>query len=249
MDGARLLRWVDGFVERHGPLSPAVPAGTAAGQPAGLSLSRVTSAGTAAERSAGVLLVAADGASAELLPPFPLPVEASAGGPADVLAEVDALASAALADRSVAVLLVRRGGYAVALIRAGRLVASRTGTRYVQGRTAAGGWSQQRFARRRDNQTSALVAAIVETALRVLAVHPEGASGRTGPVEPGGQAVEWLATGGDRALVGRVMADPRLAGLSALRRGPHLPVGDPRRDVVRALPELLRQVTVVVREP
>ncbi|MDQ2757843.1 MAG: hypothetical protein M3Y71_15015, partial [Actinomycetota bacterium] len=46
----------------------------------------------------------------------------------------------------VGVVLVRRGGYAVALVRAGELVLHKVGTRHVQSRTAAGGWSQQRFA-------------------------------------------------------------------------------------------------------
>ena len=35
-----------------------------------------------------------------------------------------------------------------------RLVASKVDSYYVQGRTAAGGWSQQRFARRRENQAT-----------------------------------------------------------------------------------------------
>ena len=57
----------------------------------------------------------------------------------------------------LAVVLVRRGGYAVGVASGDRLTAHKVGTRYVQSRTAAGGWSQQRFARRRANQADGLV--------------------------------------------------------------------------------------------
>ena len=52
--------------------------------------------------------------------------------------------------------------------RGGRLTAHKVGTRYVQSRTAAGGWSQQRFARRRANQADGLVGAAAEHAVRLL---------------------------------------------------------------------------------
>ena len=56
-----------------------------------------------------------------------------------------------------------------------RLTAHKVGTRYVQSRTAAGGWSQQRFARRRANQADGLVGAAVEHAVRLLTgIRPAG---------------------------------------------------------------------------
>ncbi len=132
----------------------------------------------------------------------------------------------------LALLLVRRGGYAVGVAAGGRLTAHRTGTRYVQSRTAAGGWSQQRFARRRANQADELVGAVAEHAARVLA-----GCGATG-----------LALGGDRALSEAVLEDPRLAGLRALpRRGLHdLP--DPRLDVLERAAERARAVRVTIEE-
>ena len=66
------------------------------------------------------------------------------------------------------IILVRRGGYAVGLAHGDRLTAHKVGTRYVQSRTAAGGWSQQRFARRRANQADGLVGAVAEHAVRLL---------------------------------------------------------------------------------
>jgi len=172
---------------------------------------------------AGPVALARDGARAEFCHPWADP----AGG------DVAALAATVLAPREVAVLLVRRGGYACAVVRNGQVVASKVGTRYVQGRTAAGGWSQQRFARRRANQTYELAAAVADVAARVLVA----------------AAPARLATGGDRPLVDRVLADPRLHTLARLPRGPHLQVGDPRSDVVKALPDLLTRVTITLAEP
>ena len=87
------------------------------------------------------------------------------------------------------VLLIRRGGYAVGLARGAAFADSKVGTRHVQSRTAAGGWSQQRFARRRGNQADELVRAVTEHTLRIL---PSG-------------SVEGLVVGGDKALVRAVL--------------------------------------------
>src|SRR3954471_7401434 len=73
-------------------------------------------------------LVGADGATASPAHPW------GAG------ATIAAFAGAVLAPRRVGVLLVRRGGYACAVVDDGRVTASKVGHRYVQGRTAAGGW-------------------------------------------------------------------------------------------------------------
>jgi hypothetical protein len=133
---------------------------------------------------------------------------------------------------------VRRGGYACALVDTARtgaaaVTASKVGTRYVQSRTAAGGWSQQRFARRRDNQARDLTRAVADHAVRLLVPGPAG----------------WLVTGGDRPLVDAVLADPRLRALVALPRGPHLMIGDPRMNDVRAVPELVSSVRIDLVEP
>ncbi len=209
VDARRLPRWVDGFVARHGPA-------------------------TVATSSTGLLLHAADGATAGLAVPV-APWTAPVADPADVAGPVFALAAEALRDRRAAAVLARRGGYAVAVVTPAAVIASKVGSRYVQGRTAAGGWSQQRFARRRANQTDDLVRTCADAAVRVLG--------------PDGAPFDALLTGGDRGLVDRVLADPRLHRLAGLPRLPHLPVGDPRSDVVKALPEHLRSVAVTLAEP
>jgi hypothetical protein len=109
------------------------------------------------------------------------------------------------------VLLVRKGGFAVARLQAGATVESKVGQRHVQGRTKAGGQSQQRFARRRDNQARQAYEAAADHAARIL---------RPGP----------LVTGGDRTAVDEVLADQRLRGMTVVE--PWLPVADPRRSVL-----------------
>ncbi len=143
-----------------------------------------------------------------------------------------ALVDHALIDRRLAVLLIRRGGYAAGIFDAGTLVTSKVGSRYVQGRTAAGGSSQQRFARRRDNQAGALVGSAVEVAVRILA--PE--AGR----------LTALFTGGDRPLIASALADPRLATLTALPRGPWLVVGEPRLKVLLEAGRSARAVRITI---
>jgi len=110
------------------------------------------------------------------------------------------------------VLLVRKGGFAIARLTGETLVESKTGQRHVQGRTKAGGQSQQRFARRRDNQARVAYEAAAEHAARIL----------------GG--VPLLVTGGDHAAVEAVLADRRLAGMVVVQ--PFLAVPDPRRGVL-----------------
>jgi hypothetical protein len=130
------------------------------------------------------------------------------------------------------VLLVRRGGYAVGLAYGTTFSASKVGTRHVQSRTAAGGWSQQRFARRRGNQADELVRAVAEHALRIL---PRGI--------PAG-----LVVGGDKAMVRAVLDDPRLAHLEALPRRALYDLPDPRRKVLEEALRRGRAVRVTVED-
>jgi len=165
-----------------------------------------------------------DGASARLRPLFPSTDVVTVEGFVDLISHPP----------RCGVVLVRRGGFAAAVVDDGRVEASDTGRRHVQGRTAAGGWSQQRFARRRQKQADELVDAAAAYAQEVVL-----------PCLP----VAYLVTGGDRALVEQVLADPRLRALAEVPRGPHLAVPDPRRDVVAELPEMLTAVRIDLIDP
>ncbi|XVX21929.1 acVLRF1 family peptidyl-tRNA hydrolase [Actinomycetota bacterium] len=137
----------------------------------------------------------------------------------------------------LALVLVRRGGYAVGLASGGRLLAHKCGTRYVQSRTAAGGWSQQRYARRRGNQADELVGAVAEHAARVLG-EAQGAHGI-----PAG-----LVLGGDRALAGQVLEDARLAALADLPRRTLYDLPDPGLKVLQQAAERARAVRIELTE-
>jgi hypothetical protein len=102
----------------------------------------------------------------------------------------------------------------------------------VQSRTAAGGWSQQRFARRRANQADGLVDAAAEHAVRLL----------TG-IRPAG-----VVLGGDKALVAALLDDDRLAGLRDLPRRELYDLPDPRLDVLRRAVERGRAARVTIDE-
>ncbi|MEV4074023.1 acVLRF1 family peptidyl-tRNA hydrolase [Nonomuraea fuscirosea] len=175
-----------------------------------------------------VRLVAADGAVAELHVPFP---PMTPPGPP----HVTRLVTHARAERRVGVFLVRLGGYAAGVFQGGALVASKVGSRLVQGRTAAGGWSQQRFARRRRNQAAQAYDDAVETAVRVLTPHLE--------------LLDGVMLGGDRRAVDALRPDRRLAPLLALEREPFLVVPDPRLTVLRDTPALFRAVRIRVVDP
>ena len=127
--------------------------------------------------------------------------------------EPGGLAAAASPPGDWGVLLVRKGGFALARLSGPALGESKTGRRHVQGRTKAGGQSQQRFARRRDNQARQAYEAAADHAARIL-------GGLRGPV----------VVGGDRAAVDEVLSDARLGGLTVVP--PWLPVPDPRRSVL-----------------
>ncbi|MFD8530331.1 acVLRF1 family peptidyl-tRNA hydrolase [Streptosporangium canum] len=199
----RLGRWVDGFVERHGPPEVTVADGV-------------------------VRLRGADGAVAECQVPFP-PLTSAGGGP------LARLITHARAERRIGVLLVRLGGHAAGIFQGDELVSSKVGSRLVHGRSAAGGWSQQRFARRRENQAGQAHDAAAEVALRVLGPHVA--------------ELEAVILGGDRRAVDALRPDRRLAAIFALETGPFLTVPDPRLVVLRDTPAQFRAVRIKVIDP
>ncbi len=131
---------------------------------------------------------------------------------------VAAFAAAARTPYDWGLMLVRKGGFAVALVRGSEVLESKVGQRHVQGRTKAGGQSQQRFARRRDNQARQAYEAAAEHVARILA--------------PSAGRLAAVVCGGDRQAVDVVLGDPRLSPLAPLRVEPWLPVPDPRRPVL-----------------
>jgi hypothetical protein len=204
VSGERLAGWLERFALRNGGYT------VDAGSPGG-----------------ALILNAANGCRAVLVPPIP-PAPEAAEAPS-----VQALTAAAEEPRAVALILVRRGGYSVGVARNGRLLASKTGTRYVQSRTAAGGWSQQRFARRRANQASSLVQAAAEHASAVFSAHP----------------IDCVQLGGDRTLALEVLTHPALAQYAHLPRLPFTAVPDPRLAVLQRAAAEAMSVRITITDP
>jgi hypothetical protein len=178
--------------------------------------------GYSTEAEPGVVrLLGGDGTPAECHVPFP-PLSG------DLIDHV-------LRERRVGVLLVRLGGYACGIFTGDRLETSKVGARHVQGRSAAGGWSQQRFARRREGQAREALRAAADTAERILL--PEAGD------------LAAVVCGGDRRAIGALHADPRLASLFARATEPFLPVAEPRLAVLRDTPAHFRAVRVRLTGP
>jgi hypothetical protein len=207
----RIVRWVGSFADRHGPLTT--------------------------EPSRTVLVLrGADGAVAECHPPFP-PMAAPERWPTGATVLAGLIAEHAAIDRTVGVLLVRLGGYAAGVFAGSppKLVSSKTGSRLVHGRSAAGGQSQQRFARRRENQAASALAAAADTALRVL-----------GPYEG---RLDAIVLGGDRRAIAGIRTDNRLRPIMKHEVDRFLTVPDPRLAVLRDTPRLFLAVRIRLTGP
>ena len=133
---------------------------------------------------------------------------------------VSSLVAAALRPRRLGLLLVRRERHALGIWDQG-LVCSRTGRHHVQGRTKAGGWSQQRYARRREQQARQAFADAATDAAVIL--------------EPEVTGLEAVLLAGDSAGLDAVLADRRCTALADLVRSratARLEIREPNRDAL-----------------
>lgn len=196
----RIEGWLTDFAERHGAVT--------------VEPGRET-----------VLVRAADGSVAECHPPFPPLPAGSRGTGAE-------LAAHASSDRTVGVLLVRLGGYAAGVFSGAdpKLVASKVGSRLVHGRSAAGGTSQHRFARRREKQAREALEAAADCALGVFGRF----DGR----------LDAVVLGGDKRAVAELREDQRLRPYFEIAVDRFVTVPDPRLAVLRSTPRLFRSIRV-----
>ncbi|MFK3979257.1 acVLRF1 family peptidyl-tRNA hydrolase [Micromonospora sp. NPDC050397] len=175
-----------------------------------------------------VLTGASNGDTATLYPPPGL----------DDVGDVDALLTGVVRPPRVAVLLARKGAVAVGVADGTTVTVSKVQRFYVQGRTAAGGSSQQRFARRRANQAQAATDRATEITARVLLPYAPGVA-----ADPDA-AVTALVCGGDRSMIDVVLTDRRLAPLARVRH-PHLVESvEPRLAVLEEAVVAARRVRV-----
>ncbi|MCW6010154.1 hypothetical protein K1W54_37250 [Micromonospora sp. CPCC 205371] len=161
----------------------------------------------------------------------------TAAGALAVAGDVDlaAFLTAAATPRRIGLLLARAGAVAVGVADGAGWVAPKVEPRYAQGRRAAGGWSQQRFARRRANQAKASANEAADLAVRVLL--------------PAAASLAALVCGGDRRTIDTILSDPRLAPLLPLRADRHLAVAEPRHAVLLEAVAQARAVHILLRDP
>lgn len=207
----RLRGWLTGFSARHGTA---------------IAMLDPPALGPRQLDHQELVLAAPDGAVARVHVPFgPLP-DSEDDLQANLIAHV-------LHDRLVGAILARKGGHAIGVFHGEQLICSKVGSSYVQGKTKAGGWSQQRYARRRDNQSRKAYADAAQVAVDLLL--------------PQVGQLDALMTGGDKTALNAILADPRLNELSELRARSEVstrPVADPRLRVLIAFPHQFLAVRV-----
>ncbi|MQA60062.1 MAG: hypothetical protein GEU86_00895 [Actinophytocola sp.] len=201
----RLTRWFEGFARRNGGVARTV---------------------LAADE---VVVHAGDGTTATVAVPF---------GPLDVSGDHASLAIEPLVEhvtrpRRIGLLLVRLGAHSMGVAEGDRVVISRTDRHLVHGRNAAGGWSQHRFARRRDKQAREALERVARDAYEVLV--PELAT------------LDAVVLGGDRKAVDELRADAKLGPLFARAEPRLLELGEPRRSVLDEAAVQARAVEIVIR--
>ena len=126
-----------------------------------------------------------------LLPPFPI-------GTASETNSFGELRRFISEPRTLGIILLRLGHYAVGIAEDGKLVTTKTGSRYVKGQHRKGGQSSNRFRRNREKWIRELFDQAGEVASSRFREYP----GR----------IDHLALGGDRVVLGQFLKRVKLPG-------------------------------------
>lgn len=187
---------------------------------------------SARESGTGLALIShPDGRRAAIAPPFPFKSESRDG--------TGYFREHMLRRRTVGIILLRLGHYAVCIGDDETAASPKSGHRYVHGRHRAGGQSQHRYEHNREGWIRELYDELCEVAsdrFREFS-HPAGAGSAKGvpaPAGPGaGKAIEWLALGGDRiVLSGFLKRCDALGGLQERVLPWRVPVERPGADAL-----------------
>jgi peptide subunit release factor 1 (eRF1) len=181
-----------------------------------------------AESETGLVLFWSDDRKYVLLPPFPIDLN-------QFFPAWDASCLRTLLDRKylLGVVLLRLGGYSVGVFEGDRLLTSKTGTRFVKGRHRAGGQSQRRFERRREEQTRELF----DKACSVVATKFADYEKR----------LDYVFLGGDKLTLHAFLKRCEyLQGLAGKTLGRVLNVAKPRYEALRNAPTQIWKTRVFV---
>ncbi|MFS8105068.1 hypothetical protein LFM09_49010 [Lentzea alba] len=136
--------------------------------------------------------------------------------------------------RRIGLILVRLGGHSVGVAFGGKVEASTTDRKQVHGRNKAGGWSQQRFARRREGQARVALQAAADDVFRVLV--------------PRLAQLDSVVLGGDWQALDVLRNDRRLRDVFSKAEDRVLDVPEPRRAVLDEAAERARCVEIVIQD-
>ncbi|MFD9705440.1 acVLRF1 family peptidyl-tRNA hydrolase [Lentzea sp. NPDC059081] len=167
-----------------------------------------------------VVITAADGATASF---------ATRGG-----TSIEEVLDKLVEPRRIGLVLVRLGGHSVGVAFGGKVEVSATDRKQVHGRIRAGGWSQQRFARRREGQARVALQAAADDVARVLV--------------PRLAELDGVVLGGDRQALDVLRNDRRLADVFRMAEERVLDVPEPRRTVLDEAAERARAVEIVIQD-
>jgi len=151
-----------------------------------------------------------------VFPPFPVADAATFAGYSAGL-----LMSTLSTDRTVALVLVRLGAYAVGICRGDTLISSKVGTGLVHARHRQGGSSSQRFRRHREKQIERFLIRVCQKAGEHLG--------------PYADSVDFVVYGGAWTTIDLLEKRcPLLSKLSGRALPPLLDIPDPRQPVLEA---------------
>jgi hypothetical protein len=136
--------------------------------------------------------------------------------------------------RRIGLILVRLGGHSVGVAFGGKVEVSATDRKQVHGRIRAGGWSQQRFARRREGQARVALQAAADDVFRVLV--------------PRLAQLDSVVLGGDWQALDVLRNDRRLRDVFSKAEDRVLDVPEPRRTVLDEAAERARCVEIVIQD-
>ena len=176
----------------------------------------------------GLVLFWSDDSKYVLVPPFPTDLN-------QFFPAWDTSHLRALLDRKylLGVVLLRLGGYSVGVFEGDRLLTSKTGTRFVKGRHRAGGQSQRRFERRREEQIRELFDKACSVARAKFAEYEK--------------QLDYVFLGGDKLTIGSFLKRCEyLQGLAGKTLARVLNVGKPRYDALRDAPSQIWKTRVFV---
>lgn len=181
------------------------------------------SCGRALRAHVGIAAFRIGNAGVAFLPSFPLQAALLNDGIVDTH-----LRSLLSAELIVGVALVRLGRYAVAVYEGRRLAVSKTDTRYVKSRHHAGGTSQRRFQRVRENQIHRL--------------YVEAAGVLERQWQPWLNRLDYVALGGEAATVNGFIKECAMLGrLAPITLQTRLDVREPNRAALDQVAPMLYQ--------